>query len=360
MAKAQIIKTEDLLAANEWQANHAQKNAAPCTARIIRALPKVCAGNTATGRRIAAWRGAFLKDAVPLRLAGGLHHLVLSGTDARLSRVYSGQITDQAAVDRLVCELVETYDHLLLAWLDGPPQTNEAGRGAAIMAGLLWVARRVGPRLELFELGASAGINTMLDRYHFRLGKTAIGPVNSAMQIAPEWRGERGPPAPPEDFKIVRVRGCDVEPVDLRDPEAALKLKAYVWPDAPGRLARIDAAIELARQNPPDLVRQNADDFVDHILAQPQADGTTRALFHSIMWQYMPPSAQSRILTAMEQAGSAATPDRPLAWVALESDPATLRHELWVRYWNGGQKDGEKCLLAIAHPHAAWVEWLDG
>ena len=172
MAKAQIIKTEDLLAANEWQANHAQKNAAPCTARIIRALPKVCAGNTATGRRIAAWRGAFLKDAVPLRLAGGLHHLVLSGTDARLSRVYSGQITDQAAVDRLVCELVETYDHLLLAWLDGPPQTNEAGRGAAIMAGLLWAAQRVGPRLELFELGASAGINTMLDRYHFRAAAT--------------------------------------------------------------------------------------------------------------------------------------------------------------------------------------------
>ncbi|WP_299191801.1 DUF2332 domain-containing protein [uncultured Erythrobacter sp.] len=361
MSDGGIMGLEEFAAALDWQAAHAEENDAPCTARVIRALAKVREGDTATGRRIANWQGLTLKDAMPLRMAGGLHHLLLSGEDERLARVYSGQISDQGQVDRLVCELVETYDTLLLPWLDGPPQTNEAGRSASLMAGLLWLAQRTVPRFELFELGASAGVNTMLDRYHFKLGATEVGPAKSPMQIEPKWRGGGGsPPAPPEAFKILSVRGCDVAPVDLSDTASALKLKSYVWPDAPVRMARIDAAIQLAGERAPDLVKQDAGDFAAEMLARPQAEGTTRAMFHSIMWQYMPSETQDAITAAMEDAGAKATPERPLGWVSLETDPATFRHELKVRYWNGGADDGATTLLSHAHPHGAWVEWVGG
>lgn len=358
VASGGIMAIGELAEAIAWQARHAEENGAPCTARVIRALLGVAAGDSATGRRIANWPGLTLKDAVPLRIAGGLHHLLLSGADARLARVYNGEITDQAEVDALVGELVHSFDAELLPWLDGPPQTNEAGRSASIMAGILWLAQRVTPRFELFELGASAGVNTMIERYLFQLGETAIGPVDSPMQIAPEWRGSGGPPAAPEDFAILSVRGCDIAPIDLADPASALKLKAYVWPDAQVRMARIDAAIALASAAPPDLVEADAVEFVTEMLARPQAQGTTRALFHSIMWQYLPAASQTAITAAMEAAGAAATPERPLAWVALETDPATFRHELKVRYWNGGAQDGATALLSFAHPHGAWVEWV--
>lgn len=360
MADSEIMAIEEFETALDWQASHAEENDAPCTARVIRALAKVREGDTATGRRVAGWRGLTLKDALPLRFAGGLHYLVLTGEDERLARVYSGQITDQGQVDRLVCELVETFDHLILPWLDGPPQTNEAGRSASIMAGLLWLAHRVQPRFELFELGASAGVNTMIERYRYRLGETEVGPKTSPMRIEPEWRGEGSPPAPPEGFEIVSVRGCDVAPIDLSDPAAALKLKSYVWPDAPQRMARIDAAIQLASEQPPELVRMDAGAFVAEQLARPQAEGVTRAMFHSIMWQYMPAETQDAITAAFEDAGRAATAQRPLAWVSLETDPATFRHELKVRYWNGDSDDGSTTLLSHAHPHGAWVEWAGG
>ncbi|MHA7818984.1 MAG: DUF2332 domain-containing protein [Erythrobacter sp.] len=360
MSNSDVMGMEEFEAALDWQANHAEENGAPCTARVIRALAKVRGSETATGRRIAGWRGLTLKDAMPLRMAGGLHHLVLSGEDERLARVYSGQITDQGQIDRLVCELVETFDHMLLPWLDGPPQTNEAGRSASIMAGLLWVAERVVPRFELFELGASAGVNTMLERYQFRLGDSEVGPENSPMRIEPEWRGNGSPPARAEGFEILSVRGCDLTPIDLSDEASALRLKSYVWPDAPARMSRIDAAIQLASESPPDLVRQDAAAFVDEMLARPQAPGTTRAIFHSIMWQYMPAEAQEAITQAFEAAGAEASLEKPLAWVALETDPATFRHELHVRYWKGGTDDGESHLLGFAHPHGAWVEWVGG
>src|SRR3546814_1761255 len=91
--------------------------------------------------------------------------------------------SDRRAIDVLVCELVERFDGLLLPWLDGPPQTNEAGRSASIMAALMWLSGRLGPRFELNELGASAGVNTMMERYRSDLGGVRAGPRDSPMQI---------------------------------------------------------------------------------------------------------------------------------------------------------------------------------
>lgn len=353
-----LMGLEDFAAALEWQARHAEENGAPATARVIRALAGVRASDTATGRRIANWPGLTLKDAMPLRIAGGFHHLLLTGADERLAAVYSGAIADQAQVDALVLDLANRFDARLLPWLDGPPQTNEAGRAASIMAGLFWLAQRVrAPRFDLFEIGASAGVNTMIDRYFFRLGDTEVGPAQSPMRIVPEWRGAP-PPAPPADFAITGVKGCDIAPINLADPEAALRLKAYVWPDAGERMARIDAAIALAGAQPPDLVAADAGDFAAEMLARPQQLCTALVMFHSIMWQYLPDATQRRIAALFEAAGAQATPDTPLGWIALETDPATFRHELRVRLWDGEAHHGEEQLLSHAHPHGAWVEWL--
>ncbi|MXP25366.1 DUF2332 family protein [Altererythrobacter indicus] len=335
-----------------WQADHAEKANAPCTARVIRAELAIIEGNSATGRRIANWQGLSLEDALPLRVAGGLHHLFLSGEDRRLEPVYAGLMTDQKAIDALVAQMAEMYDARLMPWLDSPPQTNEAGRSASIMAGLLWLSERLGPKFELNELGASAGVNTMMDRYHYDLGGVTIGPERTPMQIKPEWKGEKPPEA---QVDIVAIRGCDMAPVDLSQPEQALRLKSYVWPEATERMARIDAAIDLASANPPEVVAMDAGAFVDECLAAPIDKGVTRVIFHSVMWQYMPMETRDQITSAMETAGAKATPEKPLAWVRLETNRETFRHELSVRYWPGHE---EWVKLGEAHPHGAWVEWL--
>ena len=129
------------------------------------------------------WPGLSLEDAMPLRFTGGLHNLYLSGMAPGLGAVYRQELTDQAAIDALVAELVAAHDHELAGWFDGPPQTNEAGRSASVMVQLLWLSQRLGPRFELLELGASAGINTMMERFHFDLGGGA-GTVDDAGHIA--------------------------------------------------------------------------------------------------------------------------------------------------------------------------------
>jgi hypothetical protein len=351
MARQPVMGITDVREAIAWQANHADKADAPITARIVRAELAILDTDTELARRMRGWPGLSLEDAMPLRVAGGLHWLHLSGDEARLRPIYAGEIVDQAIVDETVAAVAVDWDARLAPWLDGPPQTNEAGRSSSVMAGLLWLARRLGPRFEMNEIGASAGVNTMMERYRYDLGGVEVGPAQSPMALKPEWRG---PPPPAGAVEIVAIRGCDVAPVDLSDPAEALRLKAYVWVDAPERMRRIEAAAQLAAERPPLLERRDAGTFVEERLEAPHEPGVTRVLYHSVMWQYLPETTRRSITVAMEQAGAHATRDKPLAWVQLETNRETFRHELSVRFWPGGE---QAVILSEAHPHGAWIAW---
>ena len=114
------------------------------------------------------------------------------------------------------------------------------------------------------------------------------------------------------------------------------------------------AAIALAARQRPDVVQMDAAEWVAQRLAEPQAPGITRVLFHSIVWQYLPPASRARIEAAVAAAGTRATHERPLAWIMLETNRQTFRHELRVRFWPGGEEWAD---LGEAHAHGAWVRW---
>src|SRR5688572_8082676 len=282
MAAGPVMEITDVREAIAWQANHAEKADAPITGRVVRAELAILDTPTELARRMNDWPGLSLEDAMPLRVAGGLHWLHLSGVEDRLAPVYAGEVSDQAAVDEIVAAVTVAWDARLVPWLDSPPQTNEAGRSSSITAGLLWLSRRLGPRFEMNEIGASAGVNTMMERYRYDLGGVEVGPANSPMRLKPEWRG---PPPPAGEVEIVAIRGCDRAPVDLSDPAQALRLKAYVWADAQERMGRLDAATRLAAHTPPLLERKDAGAFGEERLEAPQQPGVTRVLYHSVMWQ---------------------------------------------------------------------------
>src|SRR5690606_26115086 len=107
-------------------------------------------------------------------------------------------------------------------------------------------------------------------------------------------------------------------------------------------------------EQPPRLERKDAGDFVRERLAAPQNSGVTRVRYHTVMWQYLPQTTRRAITEAMQQAGAKVILDRRLACSHLETNRATFRHELTLRFWPGG---GEPVLLSEAHPHGAWVEW---
>ena len=334
------------------QAGYCAAMDAPITTRIVTALADALDRDSETGRRVLDWPGEPVADAMVLRLTGGLHALHQAGVDPALSRVFLGQVTDPDTVRATLTATLRNHDSALLPWLDGPPQTNEAGRSAGLMTGLLHIAERYGPRVELLEIGSSAGLNLLIDRYAFDLGGVRTGPADAPLTIYPEWRG---PPPPDAPIEIIAVRGVDIAPVDLTDPAAARRLEAYVWVDAVERQERLATAIAMVREHGVRLDRGDAADWVEARLAEPQVEGVTRVLMHSVVWQYLPPETQARISAAMAAAGDAATTDRPLGWVMMEPNRDLHRHEVRVRGWPG---DRPMELVGHTHAHGAWVEGL--
>ncbi|OWK30114.1 DUF2332 domain-containing protein [Sphingomonas dokdonensis] len=334
------------------QAAYCEAMAAPITARVCVALGTALDRESATGRRVLDWPGEPVADALVLRLVGGLHALHRRGVDPALDRVFTGAVTGPGEVEAILRDAVHTHDAALLPWLGGPPQTNEAGRSAGLMTGLLHVAARFGPDMELLEIGSSAGLNLLIDRYAFDLGGIRRGPDDAPVLIAPEWRG---PPPPDAPIAIRSVQGVDIAPVDVTDPAEAERLAGYVWVDAAERLERIERGIAMIRQYGVSLVQGDAADWVEAKLAEPQNAGTTRVLMHSVVWQYLPPAAQTRIRDAMAAAGARATPERRLAWVMMEPNRDLHRHEVRVQTWPG---ETPMELVALTHAHGAWVEAL--
>ncbi|MEO6214792.1 MAG: DUF2332 family protein [Sphingomonas sp.] len=323
---------------------------APITARICAALATCLNRATRTGRRVLDWPGEPTTDALPLRLVGGLHALDLAGEAPALSQVFAGTVTESGAIQQILSDSFTAHDDSLYPWLDGPPQTNEAGRSAALMTGLIEIARRHGPRLELLEIGSSAGLNLLIDRFRFDLGGVAFGPEGSLVTIRPEWRGASPPDVP---VAIVSVRGADIQPIDVRDPAAADRLRAYVWADNADRMERLTLAIAMIAEKPVDITRGDAADWVEARLAEPQSAGITRILMHSVVWQYLGAERQARIEAAMAAAAERATPERPLAWVRMEPNRIAAKQQVWVQSWPGY---AEPVILADVQAHGAWVE----
>jgi hypothetical protein len=334
------------------QADYCAAMAAPITTRIASVLGRTITRDSAVGRRVLDWPGEPVADALVLRLIGGLHALHRRGVP-ELAGVFTGAVTDEEEVGAILREVFVRYDAELLPWLDGPPQTNEAGRSAGLMTGILHLARRYGPPFELLEIGSSAGLNLLIGRYRFDLGGVHAGPADSPVTIRPEWRGTPPPDAPVE---IVRTSGSDIQPLDLAgscDPE---RLQAYCWVDNVERQERLAKTIAMVREHGVDLVQGDAGDWIEARLAEPQEEGITRVLMHSVVWQYLPHGTQDWIAALMQEAGARATPERPLGWVMMEPNRDLHRHEVRVRGWPG---DTPMELVALTHAHGAWVEALE-
>jgi len=307
-----------------------------------------------TGSRILDWPVDPNSDALQMRVTGGLHALVRKGLAPELAALYPPRRLPSAkTLGAAVRAAIRSHDGFLFHWLDSPPQTNEVGRSAVLMAGLLVIAAETGKPLALRELGSSAGLNLRLDRYAYRLGAYAFGPPDAPLMLEPEWDGGDPPHA---EVRVVSRRGVDRAPLDISDLRTRERLLAFVWADRPERLARLAAALDAAALDPPPIDRADAAAWVEtNVRPEP---GVATVVYHSIVHQYFPEATKIRLAEHMAAMGALATADAPLAWLRMEVDdpvrattePPTLR----LRLWPGG----EDRLLARVHPHGAKVAWL--
>lgn len=324
----------------------------PFTASLCRLLPALLDRSSALGRRVLDWPASAGADALALRVCGALHALARSGDAPALTAVYPPHVASIAELTVALGATIITHDDFLTAYLDSPPQTNEVARSAIVLGGLLTIAARTGLPLDLVEIGSSAGLNLLAEQYRYRLGDgRSWGAEDAPLSIDCAW----SEPAPDlrAPLTIAARAGCDRNPLDAARPETVDRLLSYVWADQSLRMERLEAALDNAARAGLKVELADAADFVERHLAQPQAAGTVRVLFHTIVWQYLPEPVKARINAAIAKAALHADADRPLAHLAFEADGAAPGGQVSLTLWPSGQRE----VLGRADYHGRWVNW---
>ncbi len=326
---------------------------------LLKAADDIEAGGPVS-RLFAGWSGNPMSDAAALRLAGALHAAVLTGRDPALAALYPASNPDWS-MDRIwpaALAFLEREEAWVRAFHESPPQTNETGRATGLTAAFMMLAERAPQPFHMLELGASAGLNQNWDAFRYTYApwgrEASIGPLIPTRiegGSLPGWR----------DIAVASRAGCDQNPIDIRDPDARLRLRAYIWADQPARLERLDAALDLALARGTVIDKADAAEWVAAKLDAALPPGLT-VVYHSVFFQYPPRETRTAITAAIEAAGGLATPDAQLAWVRFEPAPvigaqsgAGIGMVLNVVHWDGTSRS--ETTLADVDPHGRFLAW---
>jgi hypothetical protein len=298
----------------------------------------------------------------PNLLLAAVHYLLLRGADHPLGAFYPS-VAPFAAVPpgdpvpafRAFCR--DHCDALIELVSAGLVQTNEPRRCTVLLPAFATVARLAGGTpLALIEVGASAGLNLLFDRYGYDYGAgRSAGDPDAPVRFTCELRGAVLPPIP-AGMPLVAARvGIDLNPIHAADPQATLWLRALVWPEHPERAALLQEVLTLAQHEPPALIAGDALTALPQAIAEAPTDASL-CVFHIATLAHFPPEARERFRALIP----ALARQRDLFWVSSEGSGDAGRRGQYLTILTVFQR-GRRAerQLAYSHPHGAWLEWLD-
>ncbi len=325
---------------------------------------RLSAGVAADARLAALLLRAPPEQRQPVLLFACVHDLLLGGADGDLVRFYPNLTPSPDAGDPVPAlrEFCTRYEAELTERLASrSTQTNEIGRCALLLPAFGLVAAECGPLVHV-DVGASAGLNLFLDRYHYRYepGGT-VGPPSPIELLC----GTRGAvPVPAAMPELAARLGIDPKPVDVHDDSQARWLEACVWPDQTDRFERLRAALELARREGLTVQRGDAVGDTGPLVESIAGDGHP-VVTNTWVLNYLSGPERESYVTELDAVGAR----HDLSWIYLESpyltpelpgpagDPATDRTALVLVRWRSGHRTVDH--LADTHPHGYWLHWKD-
>jgi len=226
-------------------------------------------------------------------------------------------------------------------------QTNEPARCATLLPALTQLPQP----LALIEVGASAGLTLLVDRYSYDYAGHTIGgldPLAPTLGCAPD-----GPVPLPDGMPEITWRaGLDLNPLDVTNEDDIRWLSCLVWPGEGDRAQRLEAAIATARRDPPRVHRGDLRTDLPALAAQAPADATL-VVYHSAVLAYVTPKDRRRFADTV----------RALPAVWLSSEGPGVVPDLPVPPYQGAPfvlgLDGHTP-LALADGHGTWLHWLPG
>lgn len=290
-------------------------------------------------------------------LFGAVHYLLLRGAQHPLRGFYpnlnGGTSSEGDPLPHFIDFIAVHREELAPLIASKVTNTNEVGRSALLHAAFRAVAKDASEPLNLIEIGPSAGLNLIWDRYGVRYRRGAetfeLLVPDPPLAIDCEMRGKNDPPLGPTP-KVARRMGLERNPVDLDDPDQRDWLRALVWPDTRGRFERLEAALKAHATIRPEIRSGSALDLLPDALRAVPEDQPV-CIYHSyVIYQF---SAEMK--EALEAILTLAGLRRPVWRIAIEGR-ADASNTIEMIHYHDGVRAAQT--LALCHPHGRWIEWL--
>ena len=224
-------------------------------------------------------------------------------------------------------------------------QTNEPARCATLLPALALLPEP----LALVEVGASAGLTLLPDRYSYDYdGHRVPGtdPDAPVLECQP-----RGPvPLPARVPEVAWRAGLDLNPLDVTSDDDVRWLECLIWPGETGRQERLRAAIETARRDPPPLYQGDLLTDVPDLIRQAPG-GATVVIYHTAVLGYVRRPDRAGFARAVRDLGA--------VWLSNEGTGLLPGIAVPERGAHGFVlvKDGT-VPIAVTDSHGTWLEWL--
>jgi hypothetical protein len=172
----------------------------------------------------------------PTLLFAAVHELVVQERRHPLATYYASATSHVADGDPLPAfrDYCSSYrERLLDRMRSGGTQTNDVRRSAALAIGLHYLQTQLSQPLVLVELGASAGLLLLFDRYRINVGGHVLGPEDSPVDV---------PVA--ADKRVETLLPPAMPPAALATQNSQFVLAARCWKEAVPKssiLAQVDA-----------------------------------------------------------------------------------------------------------------------
>ncbi|MGH6871439.1 MAG: DUF2332 domain-containing protein [Rhizomicrobium sp.] len=290
-------------------------------------------------------------------ILASVHYLLLRGADDGLRRFYpnlNGGTYVEGAFPAFK-NFVDVHREELAALIaNGVTNTNEVARCSTLHAGFRAVAKEAGEPLALIEIGPSAGLNMIWDRYRIRYRGGSeeyfVGPDDAPLTLDCELRGDIRPPIGLSPRVASRV-GLELNPVDLDDDYWRHWLRALVWPDNIARFARLERAIAIAQGVKRDIRAGDALTLLPDVLAEIPQDWQL-CVYHTYVTYQFSEAMRDALDDILTMAGLR----RPLWRLSAEGSLVSAGEvPLLLSRYHDGTKNTRQ--LALCHPHGAWLEW---
>ena len=231
-------------------------------------------------------------------------------------------------------------------------QTCVLRRCVCLLPSFARVFSATGQPLALLEVGPSAGLNLLWDRYRYDYrGGPKWGDPGSELLLDAEKRGPAPLPELPDSIEVAWRMGVDLHPVDITDDDQVRWLRALIFPEHVERHAQMAAAIRIGRARPPRLVEGDAVELLPELLEQAPQDTTLVVFATHALYQFPRKALRSLFKTLVSHGEK-----RPLFFITMEGTGSGCS-ELMMTHYVAGKRDTVK--LADCNPHGLWIEWAE-